>query len=321
MKSKTGDDKEGEEFKLKQEFVDDYRKFAQEFDLIVQDLFRGVELYELSQDFIKRHKCYLSTLPYCAEVVRGKLPLSSKRETVLCQDTIREDLAIVNSPAEALSDGDDVDNGDDTRYEKILAGLYRRAGEACLLRVTYNKDAFNLDGDCDEPLHLSRHAIRYNPNSFHVCYWWMIAVGWKLEQLRSGARDRISMGTLFSHSTRRTMRLKPDDPLAYNLLGRYHFNCSELNWFQKALMQRVLGTKVTSTFQDAERYFRKAHELKDDWPPTGLWMAKVLLAQKAPLSEVERWLDFGLNTKCLDPSAALERKEILELKAKLKLTS
>lgn len=318
MKSKRDNNKEMEKTRLKQEFLDDYRKFAQEFDLTAQDLFRGVALDELAKGFQRKHHSYLASLPYCAEPVRGQLP--KDRESLLNAQTVREDLAILDSPAEQVQESEDIDNGDDPRYEKVLGGLYRRATEACYMRIVYNKITFDQDDDRAEPVQLGRHAIRYNPKSFHVFFWWMIAVGWKLEDT-TGARDRITTSSLFSKSCRRTITLKPDDPLAYNLLGRYHFTCSGLNWLEKTIMQRVLGIKVNSTFELAERYFLKAHELKDDWPPTGLWMARVLLARGAPMAEVSKWIEFGLEKECLDPGAALERKEIAELKAKLKLSS
>lgn len=76
---------------------------------------------------------------------------------------------------------------------------------------------------------------------------------------------------------------------------------------------------MIASYQDAEREFRRAHRLKDDWLPGALWMARVLLAQKRPIEDVKHWVSLGLSMECKEPSTELELGELLELAAKLKL--
>lgn len=76
---------------------------------------------------------------------------------------------------------------------------------------------------------------------------------------------------------------------------------------------------MKGTYQDAEREIRRAHTIKGDWAPNGLWMARVLLAQKKPIEEVKQWIDFGLSQDCKEPTTEIEIRELHELRAKLKL--
>ena len=59
--------------------------------------------------------------------------------------------------------------------QELLADLFRRACEACYLRVTYNKARLRRDDDRREPVQLAQQAIRYDPNNFKACYFYMIS--------------------------------------------------------------------------------------------------------------------------------------------------
>lgn len=132
-------------------------------------------------------------------------------------------------------------------------------------------------------------------------------------------KERAVTGDLFRHSCLRSIWLNPNEPLSHNLLGRYYYIIAQLSWFEKTISKSLLGCKLEGGIQESEREFLQAHKLKDDWLPTGLWMARVLLFQKRPLEEVKKWIDFGLALGAHEPSTEIERTELLELKAKLNL--
>lgn len=111
--------------------------------------------------------------------------------------------------------------------------------------------------------------------------------------------------------------MNPLSGLAHHLLGRYYFNVDHLSWIERTLANKVLGCDLSGTFRDAERKFLEAHQ-DSDWLPTGLWMARVKLAQKAPIEEVQHWIDFGLRLECKEPSSEIERRQLIELESKIK---
>lgn len=126
------------------------------------------------------------------------------------------------------------------------------------------------------------------------------------------------MARIFRQATLRCIKMNPKDALAYNLLGRYYYSVASLTWLERTLAKNLLGCRLDGSYQDSERAFKRAHELKNDWLPTGLWMARVLIAQHRPLDEVKHWIEFGLALKCDEPSSEIERNELLELRSKLK---
>lgn len=137
--------------------------------------------------------------------------------------------------------------------------------------------------------------------------------------MTSNPRERALVARTFFQATKNCIELEPNDPLAYNLLGRYYYNVAGLSWIEKTVAEKLLGAPMNGTYQDAEREFRRAHQLRDDWLPCGLWMARVLLAQKRPIEEVKQWIDLSLSMECREPSSEIELRELLDLKAKLKL--
>lgn len=139
------------------------------------------------------------------------------------------------------------------------------------------------------------------------------------------SKERIILSQIFKLAALRCIRLNPEDPLAHHLLGRYYYNVGNLSWFERAIIKTLLlhdssgQFKIEGSYAEAEQKFRHAHSLKDDWPPTGLWMARTLLAQQRPLEEVRQWIEMGLRHECKEPTTEIERRELLALKAKLKL--
>lgn len=132
-------------------------------------------------------------------------------------------------------------------------------------------------------------------------------------------KERGLVAQVFKQSTLRCIWLDPKEPLPYNLLGRYYYGVASLSWLERTVATNLLGCKLDGTYQDSEREFLRAHELKNDWLPTGLWLARVLLAQKRPMDEVKQWIDFGLALGANEPTTEIERAELLDLQAKLKL--
>lgn len=135
----------------------------------------------------------------------------------------------------------------------------------------------------------------------------------------TNALEKTLVARVFQQSAKRCIQLKSDDGLAYNLLGRYYYNVAQLSWLERTVAKGITGLKYDHSYADSESQILKCHEINPVWLPTGLWMAKVKLAQKRPIEEVKKWIDFGLALDCKEPSSELERVELIELKSKLKL--
>lgn len=135
----------------------------------------------------------------------------------------------------------------------------------------------------------------------------------------SNPREQTLAGETFKRSAQRCLAMEPREALAHHLLGIYFYHIGALNWFQRSFVKNFLGYKVEGGYAEAEREFRLSHECRDNWLPTGLWMAKVLLAQRKPLEETKHWIRFGLEREANEPTTELDRDELRELARKLKM--
>lgn len=126
------------------------------------------------------------------------------------------------------------------------------------------------------------------------------------------------MSQVFKQSALHCIRLDPNNHLAYNLLGRYHYTIANLSWIERTLAKGLLGYKLEANYEDAERELLIGYELRKNWLPNGLWLARVLIARRRPMNEVMQWIDYGLSQEVDEPCAEIEREELMELKSKLK---
>lgn len=297
-------------------FVAHYRQFCAQFDQLGRDQFKGEELEKLTTSFLEQHHLYLAQFvlefaPQVRELLRG----TPKNPTDLSKlnDNLEDDLRLIQTIECKQNEPGQPDD-----LHGLMADLYRRAGEACYLRVTFNKCRLKRDDDRREPVGWLQLAIRHDPNNFKACYWYMITVGHYSETI-SNARDRTLAGEAFKRAILRCQKLEPNDPLSHHLLGRYYYHIGGLNWIQRTLVKSFFNFKVEGSYEDAEREFRLAHSLKDDWLPVGLWMARVLLAQDKPKQEIKYWIDLALKMEACEPTTEMERDELIELGRKLRL--
>lgn len=298
-------------------FLQDSRKFLKLFDSEAEDLFQGAKLEQLSVEFVEKYAKLLSEY--------NQFPLSSINFNHDQQvDWIKDDFRLLNV---ALSDDEDDDNPSkqNNKLFQTIAQIYCRCSKATYLRVTFNKSRLNQEDNRQVPVDWARKALRFNVNNdFEVAYWFMITIGWQLDNMPA-SKDRIHMSQVFKLSTLLCIKWRPEDPLAHHLLGRYYYEVGRLTWLERTIIKTLLlqhhqgkAFKIEGTHAEAEQKFRHAHELKPTgWPPTGLWMARTLQAQKRPVHEIRTWCKMGLSYDCREPTTEIERREMLELLAKL----
>lgn len=286
--------------KLSEQFRTDYDHFVSQFDALAADLFQGHKLERLASVFLSKHMREMREIPFARSDF--KFPKCSASEA------LDEDLRIITVSAP-------MQEGQLSDEQRMLTEVHRRACEAVYLRVTFNKSRLEQEDDRREPVEWARWAIRWNADDFQACYWFMIALGWWLDAT-TNAKERTLLARLFKESTLRCQRIRPEDPLAYNLLGRYYYSVAGLSWLERTIAKNLLGCKLEGSYADAERAFRAGHKLAN-WLPTGVWMARTLQAQKRPLKEILEWIEFGLAQDCKEPTTEIERRELLELRAKL----
>lgn len=287
------------EKEFRQEFKNDYEKFIREFDEVAKDALQGYKLEELSKQFLNKHKKEFDSSMF---LMKSKYPNCTNLET------INEDLNIMTNENKLKNV---------TEYHKTLANLYRRFCQATHLRVTFNKSRLDQEDDRTESVYYGRLAIRHNPDDFQACCWYMCSLGWLLNAIK-GIKDRTVVGRLYRDSCLRCIRLDPKDFLPHNLLGRYYYHVAELTWIERKIAKSFLGAdNLDNTFTHAQQEFQISHELKD-FLPTCLWMARVLIAQKRPYDDILKWINYGLQVECNEPTSEIDKRTLIELDLKLR---
>lgn len=72
------------------------------------------------------------------------------------------------------------------------------------------------------------------------------------------------------------VRINPNNDRAYHILGRWHFEVSQLSWFLRKLSKLVFRTSPEGSFKLAINYFNKALEL-DNIPVHRYWLGMAYL--------------------------------------------
>lgn len=306
------------------EFIEDYCEYCEKFDELAVNLFNGLQLDKLTVEFLGKYEKYLET----KFVYKSLRRVKSNSSELMSEDTkiLTADFCCDKTDNQNESEHSKLPSArqralnliESTDANLLLADLYRRACQSSYLRITFNKSRKRQEDNRLEAVQLGRQAIRFNPNCFTIASWYLISLGWYLDPIVN-PRERTQVAQLFKDAAVRSTKMNPQDPLAYHLLGRYYFNVARLSWIELTVARSLLSCKLEGSFEDSERALRRAHELADYWLPTGLWMARVLLAQQKPLEEVKQWIEFGLACDLYEPSTELEREELLELRSKLKI--
>lgn len=149
-------------------FLDDYERFRQEHDKLLEDQYQGIEIERVALSFIEKHRKFIENIPFA--YAPTSYPNSSER------DTIDEDLSILTMNDSNLGDTRGAERHDSlnvTKMTQIAADVYRRASQGCYLRLTYTQLKLKQHDDRSEAVNWARFAIRYDPNNFDVCYWYM----------------------------------------------------------------------------------------------------------------------------------------------------
>lgn len=147
---------------LSDEFKKSYEQFATQFDQICEDLFEGPKAEKLVKQFLESHADELTGIQF---VIESKFSIKQNSNN---NETLDEDLLLLRSGLDGNA------RIESSEQNKLIGDLYSRACQACYLRITLNKSRLNQEEDRREAINLGRLAIRHDPNSFRVCYWFMI---------------------------------------------------------------------------------------------------------------------------------------------------
>lgn len=158
---------------------------------------------------------------------------------------------------------------------------------------------------------LAEEAIKLDPNNADAHKWLAVSAGaYSDYETLSG---KLECGSRFKQHIQEAIRLRPTDPGAHYLLGRWCIEVAGLSWLQKKACAAIVGTPPESTYEEALECFTKSENLRPNaWKSNQLMIAKTLV-KMGKKSDAKSWLSkaLAIPTVTLEDRGAQEEAKAL----------
>lgn len=110
---------------------------------------------------------------------------------------------------------------------------------------------------------LVNEALKLNENDFAVHKWMAVLLDAKSEL--DGIKARVSELKNVKIHMETAVRLNPEDPTSWHLLGNFAFGLADMPWYQRKIVSAIFASPPDGTYQEALDYFLKAEEKKPNF--------------------------------------------------------
>eukprot|EP00795_Rhopilema_esculentum_P002889 gene2889-1126_t len=145
--------------------------------------------------------------------------------------------------------------------------------------------------------------------------WYGIAVGNYCEFV--GSQEKIKLGYEYKEHIEKAIKLNPDDPSAYSLLGRWCYEVSMLPWYMRKVATAVFGEPPSSSVDEALHYAMKSEELRPNFWKENLLLIAKCYYQKSDYSSAREWLEKAKDLPVVNEDDSVAQKEIMALMLKV----
>jgi tetratricopeptide (TPR) repeat protein len=155
-------------------------------------------------------------------------------------------------------------------------------------------------------------AIRLNPNGADGYYTLAVAMG-RLALSQSG-REKINSVKEIKANLEKAIRLNPNHARAWHVLGKWHYEVSNLNMFEKAAMRIVYGGLPSASIEESIRAYERSKQLDPNFALNYLELAKAYKRndQDAKAIELLKKLPYIPNKTQDDPRIKAEGAKLLK---------
>jgi len=95
-----------------------------------------------------------------------------------------------------------------------------------------------------------------------------------------GTKQKITNSYAVREHTEKAIALDPQNDSNYHVMGRWNFALADLSWAERQIASLIYATPPKASFEDAEKFFQKAHDLKPGEIRHLLWLAKTQINLK-----------------------------------------
>ncbi|MGB9892863.1 MAG: hypothetical protein ACPLRA_00510 [Candidatus Saccharicenans sp.] len=122
----------------------------------------------------------------------------------------------------------------------------------------------------------SQQAINANPNDTWGHFYLSAALGKKV--LLQGKKEQVESSKKVKAEIEKAIALDPNNDLAYHALGRWHRRMAEIGGAKRALGSLIYGSIPKGSFEESEKWLKKAVELKPDYINHHLELGRTYIA-------------------------------------------
>ncbi|HEY0677532.1 MAG TPA: hypothetical protein VGD17_04565 [Chitinophagaceae bacterium] len=115
-------------------------------------------------------------------------------------------------------------------------------------------------------------ALRLNPHSPEANFVMSVAMG-RMAML-TGGKEKIQYVNEIKRYAENTLKYDPNNFKAYHVLGKWHFEVSNLNSFERTMARILFGGLPKASLQDAIRYYEKSRTIEPNFSINYLELAK-----------------------------------------------
>jgi tetratricopeptide (TPR) repeat protein len=158
----------------------------------------------------------------------------------------------------------------------------------------------------------AQKALQVNAGSAEANVMMSVAMG-RMALIASGKEKIIAVREIKSFAEK-AIQLDATNFKAYHVLGKWHYEVSELSAATKWLVKVTYGALPKASLDDALRYYEKSNQLKPGFVLNYLEMAKVYYSKdndKKAIELLQTMMKLS-NTTSNDAGAKQEGKELLE---------
>jgi tetratricopeptide (TPR) repeat protein len=115
-------------------------------------------------------------------------------------------------------------------------------------------------------------ALKVNPYSAEANFVMAVAMG-RMAMLTSG-KEKVLYVNEIKRYAENTLKYDPNNFKAYHVLGKWHYEVSNLNSFEKTMAKLLFGGLPKASLQDAIKLYEKSRLLEPNFPINYLELAK-----------------------------------------------
>lgn len=121
----------------------------------------------------------------------------------------------------------------------------------------------------------AKEAVELNPNSARAHHWYAVLIG-KIGMLE-GTEQKIINSYEVEKFALKAIELDPNYDGTYHVMGRWHYEISNLSWFERKIASWVYEAPPEGSYEKAVEFFIKAISVAPDDVRHHVWLGKTYI--------------------------------------------